>query len=393
MTRIKVSDSLHELTDRKNCEVSVNVHSKKGYIDYNFNNKVAYAPFINAHDHLVYNWFPKPGSRGPYTNSNIWLEENIQSDSYSEMSKIWAKNDELNLTLGEAKTLTLLGMYKNIFSGVHIVQDHIKRQKSEYYDYFDICVLKDYSQCQSISLDDFEDELREAKGTKPFIIHLAEGIDNTAKNEFNLLLENDLLRANTLIVHGIPLDEEDFAQIFKTKASLCWCPSSNMYLIGETLDVIGALDNGINVTLGTDSTMTGSLNIFDEFKYAKRACKDITAQQLYGMVTSKAEIALLLFGSEIVSRKNNLLILDKLHDDVYENLMYQDIDKVDLLIHDSKPVYGNIEYFEDFELNPDKYEFIKVGNREKFVIGKPTELMNKVNEILGYKKNLPYLPF
>jgi len=392
MIKIRVSDSLHEQTDT-NGEVSIDVRSKKEYIDYNHRGKVAYAPFINAHDHLIYNWFPKAGSRGHYTNSIVWMEENIHSDSYLERSKIWVKDDNFDLTLGEARTLALLGMYKNIFSGVHVVQDHIKRQKPEYYDYFDICVLKDYSQCQSISSGDFDDEMRLSAGARPFIIHLAEGIDCTAKNEFNLLVENDLLKANTLIVHGIALDSDDFIQIYKTKASVCWCPSANMYLVGETLDVIAALETGINITLGTDSTMTGSINIFDEFKYAKRVCKDITARQLYEMVTKKAEIALMLFDAEIVAKKKSLLILDKLHDDVYENLMYQDVDAIDLLIHDSKPIYGNIEYFEDFELNTDKYEIIKVGNKEKFVIGKPTELMNKVNETLGYKKNLPYLPF
>lgn len=399
MIKIKVSNSLHESTDLKYNEISVDINSKKNYFNYDYKNKFAYSPFINAHDHLISNWFPRSGERGPYANSHIWVQENKQSDSFLERNKIWINDGDFDLTTGKAKQLALLGMYKNIFSGVHIVQDHIKQQKSEYYDYFDIHVIRNYSQCHSITLgnwwggDSPEEEMKKSKGINPFIIHLSEGTDNTTKNEFNILLEKDLLHSNTLIIHGIALEKNDFQKIATEKASICWCPSSNMYLIGKTLDVMTAIECGVNITLGTDSTMTGGTNLFEEFKHAKRACNKVTAKQLYEMVTQKAETALLLYDKELLSAKKNLLILDKMHDDIYENILYQEIDNIDLLIHQSKPIYGNINYFEDFELDPQKYDFLKVGNKEKFIIGKPKLLVDEINELLGYKKNFPFMPF
>ncbi|MCL2063307.1 MAG: amidohydrolase family protein [Candidatus Cloacimonetes bacterium] len=414
MIKIKVNNSLHNSSDTRGKEVTIDI-SNTGLrfqepdqvIEYNHNNKYAYAPLINAHDHLIRNWFPRSGIKGPYANSHIWIEENLKSDSFLERDKIWQNDGNFDLTTGNAKLLALLGMYKNIFSGIHIVSDHVMRQKKEYYDYFDIHVIKDYTQCYSLFNDFFgesvnpEAEMEKSKGIVPFIIHLADGIDHVSKNEFKLLVEKNLLKVNTLLINGIALEKQDFQQIADAKASICWCPSSNMFLIGKTLDVMTALEAKVNITIGTGSTMAGGHGLFEEFRYGKRICPQISAKQLYDMATKKAEIALLLYDNELLSYEKNLLILDKMHDDIYENILYQDIDNIDLLVHQSKAIYGNIEYFEALGLDKEnfvpkgsdeKYEIIKVGNKEKFVIGSPSRLLKNINDILGYKKKFPYLP-
>ena len=399
MIKIKVQNSLHGSSDTQRNEVTVDVFSKKDTISYDFQDKYAYSPLINAHDHLARNWFPRSGIKGPYANSYVWIEENLNSDSFLERDKVWANDGNFDLTTGNAKLLALLGMYKNIFSGIHIVSDHVKQQKPEYYDYFDIFVVKDYTQCYSLSNGFFgeqvspEKEMEKSKGIVPFILHLSEGIDHISKSEFKSLVEKKLLKVNTLIINGIALEKNEFQQIAEAKASICWCPSSNMFLIGKTLDVMAALEANVNITIGTGSTMAGGHSLFDEFRYAKRVCNQITAKQLYKMATKKAEIALLLYDNELLSYKKNLLILDKMHEDIHENILYQDMDNIDLLVHQSKPIYGSIDYFEDFGLDTDRYEIIKVGDKEKFVIGKPSQVLQSINDILGYKKKFPYLPF
>ena len=403
MIKIKVNNSLHGSSDTRGKEVSVYVnntelHTPTSEFNYNPETKYAYTPLINAHDHLVRNWFPRSGIKAPYANAHIWIEENLNSDSFLERDKIWKNDGNFDLTTGNARLLALLGMYKNIFSGVHIVSDHVRQQKKEYYDYFDIFVIRDYAQCYSLFNNFFgehsypEKEMEKSKGIVPFIIHLAEGTDHVAKSEFKLLLEKNLLKVNTLLINGIALEKSDFQQIAEAKASVCWCPGSNMFLIGKTLDVMTALEAKVNVTIGTGSTMAGGHSLFDEFRYAKRMCPQITAKQIYDMATRKAEIALLLYDNELLSHEKNLLILDKMHDDIYENLFYQDFDNIDLLIHQARPLYGSIEYFEGLGLQEGNYEIIKIGNKEKFIIGSPTKLLKEINEILGYKKNFPYLP-
>ena len=398
MIKIKVNKSVHGSSDLHKNEVTLNVNSKKEYFDYDHEIKYAYTPLINSHDHLVRNWYPRSGIKGPYSNSHVWIEENLNSDSFLERDKIWKNDGNFDLTTGNAKLLALLGMYKNIFSGVHIVSDHVKKQKPEYYTYFDIHVIKEYAHSYSLYNDIFGDQslpekaMELSKGIVPFIIHLADGTDTISKNEFHLLVDKGLLKVNTLIINGIALSLLDFKKIADVKASICWCPSSNMFLIGQTLDVMSAIEAGINITIGTDSTMAGGHNLFDEFRYAKRTCNQISGKHLYKMSTKNAERALLLYDNELLSYEKNLLILDKLHDDIYENIIYQDMDNVDLLIHQSKPIYGNIHYFEDLNLNTDNYEIIKVGNKEKFIIGQPSKLLKEINNILGYTKRFPYMP-
>ncbi|MCK9330052.1 MAG: amidohydrolase family protein [Candidatus Cloacimonetes bacterium] len=401
MLKIKVNNSVSDLRNSSSKYIDVEVNCKKSdtVIDFDYKNKFAYKPFINSHDHLISNWFPRSGNHLPYTNSHIWVEENKNSESFLERNKIWENNGDFDLLNENAKLIVKMGMYKNIFSGVHILQDHIKQQKPEYYKMFDIYVIEQFTQCHSIILGNWwggstaEEEMKHSKGIIPFIIHLSEGIDNVSKSEFNILLEKDLLRMNTLIIHGICLTKDELSKISEVGASVCWCPSSNMYLIGQTLDVLSALEKGVNICLGTDSTMTGGIHLFDEFKHAKRACNKITGQVLYQMVTKNAEKALFLNDQSILHNQNNLLILEQMHDDIYENLLYQEIDNIDLLIHQSKPIYGNLAYFELFNLNSNDYEIFKIGNKEKFIIGHPQLLNSQIDEILGYHKNFPFLPF
>ena len=154
MIDIKIANSIHAATDTTRNVVSVDVHSRKKKISHDFKNKVAYSPLINAHDHLASNWSPRSGTRNTYVNIHIWVEETKHSQSYLERCKIWTNNGDFDLTTGNAKELALLGMYKNIFSGVHIISDHTKPQKKEYYDCFDIYVIRDFAHCKSISFLD-----------------------------------------------------------------------------------------------------------------------------------------------------------------------------------------------------------------------------------------------
>jgi hypothetical protein len=44
-------------------------------------------------------------------------------------------------------------------------------------------------------------------------------------------------------------------------------------------------------------------------------------------------------------------------------------------------------------LDEDKYTTFRTGNKEKFVIDDPIDLNEQIDEVLGYHKDFPYLPF
>jgi cytosine/adenosine deaminase-related metal-dependent hydrolase len=95
---------------------------------------------------------------------------------------------------------------------------------------------------------------------------------------------------HSVLVHGLAFSDSDIALIAKRGASTVWCADSNMFMFNRTGRVKEWLDAGINVCIGTDSPMSGGLNILYEMKFDKDIYrtlygKDIPDKTLVQMVT------------------------------------------------------------------------------------------------------------
>lgn len=363
---------------------------------------IAYCPLINSHDHLIGNWVPKAGDKRPYPNSHIWVEDMKNSFSFQERNKYWINDGSFRLHEPPALDLAKLGAYKSLFSGCGIVHDHAPLQTQDYYDAMPIKVPNNYRQCHSITLGNWwggetpEEEMRQSAGKMPFIIHLGEGTDKITRVEFNELDKWNLLQPNTLMIHGIAFKDYEIMQIAMVKASICWCPTSNFFLIGETLKIDAALRCHANVVIGTDSTMSGATNLIGEFTLIREHFPHIPIRELYRMVTQNAVKALYLppvYGSLNPKNTQNLLLTDAIESDPFENLLALEPAHIKLLVVDGIPRYGDSEYFELFDVKEGDYSFFRTGNKEKFVIGDPMEINESIDAALGYHKDFPYLPF
>ncbi|MDD4310355.1 MAG: amidohydrolase family protein, partial [Candidatus Cloacimonetes bacterium] len=289
----------------------------------------AYIPLINSHDHLIGNWVPRAGDKRPYANSHIWVEDMKHSFSFHERNKFWINDGSFRLSAPNSLLLAKLGAYKSLFCGCSTVHDHAPIQDSKYYDSMPLNVPRAYRQCHSITLGNWwggenpETEMQLSKGELPFVIHLGEGIDGITKAEFGELVRRNLLKSNTLMIHGIAFSAEEIATIAMVGASICWCPSSNYYLIGETLKIDAALKYGANVCIGTDSTMSGGINLIDEFHKIKENFPQIQASEIFRMVTQNAVKALNLakrYAELNPANCQNLLLVDSVERDPFENL-------------------------------------------------------------------------
>ncbi len=371
---------------------------KNERIQFDCSNSIAYPPFINSHDHLISNWYPKAGFGKTYPNVNIWVEDMKRTDTFLERNKIWINDGSFDLTQKAAYDIVLLGIYKNLFSGCTVVQDHIPKQKPSYYKNTPINVLQGYAQHHSLSMgnwwggDSAEEEYAKTNKNIPFIIHLGEGIDELAKKCFPKLKELELLKSNTLLIHGIALTPGQIKECARAGTSICWCPNSNFYLIGESLDIDACLEYGVNVVLGTDSTMSGGINLLEELKFAHYKFPHISMQQIFKMITTNAAKALKLpkeYGT-IGNNTSNLLLLKKHDQDPFNNLLKTQIEDIELLIDHGTPIYGGVKFLNEFNINKDDYYFF--GN-DRFVIGHPEKITESINTKLGYKKDFPFLPF
>ncbi len=389
------------IDNQEHRHLTVNIPSLSGNIDaLDFVSAVAYTPFINSHDHLVGNWFPRALAAAPYINSHLWVEAMVTDPSVVERSKVWRNSDgKFYLMVEGAILLVKLGAYKNLFSGTTVVQDHMPYQEDAYYQLFPIHVIKDYKQTHSVTLGNWwggespQIELSKAQGKQAFILHLGEGLDDATRDEFNQALQAGLIQKNTMMIHAISLSKEELRTTAEIGSTVCWCPTSNYNLIGTSVDINTALAEGVNVVIGTDSSLSGSINLFAELRLIHRKNPDLALSSIYDMLTCNAAKALYLPDYQMLGEKtDSILIMNEQHENAYHNLLHSQIHDVKLLIHKGKALYGDANYLTQLA-DPAEYTYIDTAGGEKFVIGDPVTIMNKVNEILKYDKKLPYLPF
>ncbi|HWP08543.1 MAG TPA: amidohydrolase family protein [Polyangiaceae bacterium] len=128
-----------------------------------------------------------------------------------------------------------------------------------------------------------------------FLAHLGEGINRAAENELDCALTADfgLIEPATAVVHAVAVRAERAAALGARHAAVVWSPRSNLVLYGNTAPVPLLLRSGVEVALGTDWLLTGSMNLLRELDCARRvsatyfdgALDDFT---LWAMVTRSA---------------------------------------------------------------------------------------------------------
>jgi len=144
--------------------------------------------------------------------------------------------------------------------------------------------------------------LRGPVGSYPWVPHVAEGIDATARNELLCLTGLvpggfDVLDGRTAIIHGVALLARDLAYLAAVGTKVVWSPRSNLALYGDTARVTVADRLGVTLGLGTDWLPTGSMNVLRELGCAdefNRAHLDgyFDDAALVAMATSGAAAAL-----------------------------------------------------------------------------------------------------
>ena len=98
------------------------------------------------------------------------------------------------------------------------------------------------------------------------------------------------------LVHGVATDRADYALMREFDVTLVWSPRSNLALYGETVDIAGALASGVRVALSTDWSPSGSFNMREEVKCARRVASHagvgLSSEALWRMATGHGAYAL-----------------------------------------------------------------------------------------------------
>ena len=125
------------------------------------------------------------------------------------------------------------------------------------------------------------------------VMHVAEGTDAVAQEQFTFLQSQGLLNPKGVLIHGVSLGASDFQAMAAAGTALVWSPRSNLELYGVTANISAALDAGVEIALAPDWALTGSSNMLDELKVAARWNRmqlggRLTDRQLVDMATSVA---------------------------------------------------------------------------------------------------------
>jgi cytosine/adenosine deaminase-related metal-dependent hydrolase len=329
---------------------------------------------INSHDHLEFNLFPRLG-RGPYPNFGKWADDIF----YPERSPI-----REHLSIPKQVRLWWGGI-KNLLSGVTTVCHHNAYERTLFDADFPVRVVKRYGWAHSLRFgNDVRGAFLATRRGAPFIIHLAEGSDKQSGDEIFDLDRLGALNSRIVIVHGVGLTERGHELRRQRGAALVWCPTSNRFTLGATLDV-AAMDRRDRISLGSDSALTAEGDLLDEIRAAHREGMD--PWRIYSMVTGYAADVLRLRNGEGKLQPGSnadLLVVKRQHVSPAETLINTRLDTIEMVMVSGKPHLLSSKLALSFP--PDfleRLEDIEVGGTSCFVRATVRELLQKPRLRLG----------
>ena len=233
---------------------------------------------INSHDHLSYNnQEPKSHGTEHYDHRHEWRigqngHNQINYDkSVTEQASV--QFSELRFVLSGATSTVASNSANNLLRNLD--DDHNQLGLGKPAIQYETFPLGDSSGTRRTNTCDYGTLTTIKNAQAPFYPHVSEGVDFSARNEF-LCLNNtinggkDLINGQTSLIHAIGLNARDIMLLAQEKGvSVIWSPRSNIDLYGYTAQVSLMDQQGINVALGTDWIISGSMNMLRELRCAQ----------------------------------------------------------------------------------------------------------------------------
>jgi hypothetical protein len=300
---------------------------------------------INAHEHLHVNTVPPLKARAPFPNSYAWIAA-FQAH-FEEPAVIAA--------LQVPKALRLRhGALKNLLAGTTCVVHHDPWHPALDEANFPVTLLRDYGWSYALGWPDYGPPIRQSfaatPADRPWLIHLAEGTDATAQAELAQLDRLGCLAANSVLIHGVGLREQDIDRVIARGAAVVWCPASNRNLLGRSLDPRRLCAAG-RLALGSDSRLSGARDLLDELS-GIAARGELSPDQLLGLVTSQAARILRLSsnGSLTPGAPADLVIVEDRGGDARCGLVGIERNQIRAVVRHGVPRIADPDFAEWFEV-------------------------------------------
>ncbi|MEZ4409056.1 MAG: amidohydrolase family protein [Polyangiales bacterium] len=185
-----------------------------------------------------------------------------------------------------------------------------------------------------------------------YILHMSEGIDETARREFDLTLARNLVTPALVAIHATALGTPEWEIMGRNGAKVVWSPRSNIILYGRTTNVVAAMDHGVQVALAPDWSPSGGPGMLGELRYARYVSQEafggrITDRDLVEMVTSRAAAVVdrPQVGALVEGRYADVLVIPDTGCDAYSSLIDAPMADIRMVFVGGRPLYGDAALF------------------------------------------------
>lgn len=308
---------------------------------------------IDLHNHLPYNVLPLWQVPKTYTNRDQWGSGSNPEyrPLISGPMTVLGRPEYLPAVVRYVEAKALVGGCTTT-EGIRLFSD--KHGGQRYYR----GIVRNVEQTDEPGLEEGDTRIADvdAKSLPAFdkamqkkkkkLLHLAEGVDTTARNHFLALKlpppgvngREWAISPSLIGIHCAGLDDDDFKVMHDHGASMIWSPMSNLLLYGATAHIEAAKDK-VTIGLGPDWSPSGSKNILGEIKAAYAfACLDpnrplFTPFEIVRMVTVNAA-AILNWGTQLGRIDDgflaDLIVIRGDKGDPFEQLVH--LEETDLLL-------------------------------------------------------------
>ncbi len=333
---------------------------------------------IELHNHLSYNALPLWALTERFENRGIWGGRPEYRQLVSRPAAVLGSTDGLVQSVVryvEAKCLvsgvtTTQGVSLSSNSGIRRFYRGIVRNVEQTDDPDLPEASTRIADVEAGDASKFLEKLQ--RESSLLLLHLSEGVDDTARRHFQALqIESDQWAITRTLggIHCCGLRDDDYATLATHEGSMVWSPFSNLLLYGGTSDITRARTEGVLMALGSDWSPTGSKNLLAELKVARimndEAGGGFSDRELVAMATINAARLLkwdAALGSIEPGKRADLVVIDGQTGDPYDSLLDARETTVTLVVINGIPRYGSTRLMKKFG---DDGEPLRVGQSSR----------------------------
>lgn len=350
---------------------------------------------INSHDHLVDTCWKCPLDKA-YNNWYEWEQALKKTQDYIELQK-------LSIT-----DLYIMGMYKNVISGATTIVDHFPREVSATFYNNPLASLLEHfyvahsaSPSQSDWGHNVTEQYNRSQSVLPFVLHAGEGIEKDEKEDIRTLDRLGVIGEHTVLAGCTFISDNDFELIRERQASVIWLPTSSQHRLNRQPDIKKILDLGIRFVIGTDSSITGSVNLLSELAkaqdYSSKILKDsLSSQTLVKAATIDAADVWGISkkqGSIMPGKRADLLIFEADSDEkCFDSFINMKPEDFSMIIHKGLLILSDDEFRRMSSLNFSHYSEVCLNGVSKLLYGRPVELLERIRHKINREVFYPFFP-